>query len=384
MEKKLIAMNGMRPTGNLHLGHYTSALKMTYELQESNTCSEIYEMIADDQALTDNFDNPQKVIENVLEVTLDYLAGGLDPNKTCIFVQSQVPALKEMTFYFFDLVTLARLERNPTVKTELQQKDFKNNIPMGFLSYPISQSADILAFETDIVPVGEDQAPMIEQCNEIAHKFNSLYGNNKEILHPCKIYLPKNQASLRLPGTDGKAKMSKSLNNCIYLKDDEKTIRQKVSTMYTDPNHLKVEDPGDTKNNPVFIYLDAFANNKHFKTYYPEFSNLNELKKAYEKGGIGDVRVKRFLADVLIDVLKPIQERRKIYEKDIPGVFKIIEEGTKKANIQANKVLDLMKKTMGINYFNNSKFIETQTKSYQKKLKEEQDRLIFLSKQKKN
>ena len=348
---KLIAMNGMRPTGPLHLGHYTSALKMTIELQKSNTCSNIYLMIADDQALTDNFGNPAKVRDNVIEVALDYLSAGIDPSITTIFLQSQVPALKELSFYFLDLVTLSRLERNPTVKTELKQKDFKNNIPVGFLAYPISQTADIVAFNTDIVPVGEDQAPMIEQCNEIVHKFNSLYSEDKEILKPCKIYLPENKASLRLPGTDGKNKMSKSLGNCIYLKDSEEDIRKKVMSMYTDPLHLKVSDPGHTKNNPVFIYLEAFSSDDDFKKFLPEFNNLKELKKAYEKGGLGDVKIKKFLADVLVNILTPIRNKRTELEKDIESVKKILLDGSKKANKVANITLNKVKDALGLNYF---------------------------------
>ena len=363
--QKLIAMNGMRPTGPLHLGHYTSALKLTLGLQNSSTCKEIYLMIADDQALTDNYGNPAKVSDNVLEVALDYLSCGIDPNKVSLVLQSQIPALKEMAFYFLDLVSLSRLERNPTVKAELKQKEFRNNIPVGFLSYPISQAADIIAFNSDIVPVGEDQAPMVEQTNEIVHKFNSLYGNGKEIIHPCKIVLPEKKESLRLPGLDGKSKMSKSLNNCIYLKDSPDVIKTKIMSMYTDPLHLKVEDPGHTKNNPVFIYLEAFASDSHFKKYYPEFNSLKELKKAYEKGGIGDVKIKRFLLDVILETLSPIQEKRKELEKNIPYVYKVLEEGTKKANKVANTTLKRIKEAIGLEYFNNSSLIEYQIKKYQ-------------------
>ena len=350
--KKLIAMNGMRPTGPLHLGHFTSALKLTLELQKSNQYKDIYLMIADDQALTDNFGNPTKVRDNVIEVALDYLSCGIDPSKVTIILQSQIPALKEMAFYFLDLVTLQRLERNPTVKSELKQKEFRNNIPVGFLSYPISQAADIIAFDTDIVPVGEDQAPMVEQTNEIVHKFNYLYGNLEEILHPCKIMLPQKKESLRLPGIDGKAKMSKSLNNCIYLKDSPEEIKTKIMSMFTDPLHLKVEDPGHTKNNPVFIYLEAFATDEHFKKFYPEFNNLKELKKAYEKGGIGDVKIKKFLLSTILEILSPIQQKRKELEKDIQGVYKILIDGTKKANKVANNTLSRIKKAIGLDYFN--------------------------------
>jgi len=381
--KKEIVMDGMRPTGKLHIGHYVGSLKRTVELQDSGKYDEIYEMIADTQALTDNFGVPQKVRDNVLEVALDYLAAGLDPAKTTIFVQSQVPELFELTCYFLDLVTLSRLERNPTVKNELAQKDFGESIPAGFLCYPVSQSADITAFDTDLVPVGEDQAPMIEQCNEIVHKFNSLYGNGKEILHPCKILLPENKAALRLPGTDGKAKMSKSLGNCIYLSDDARTVEKKVSTMFTDPLHLKVEDPGHTENNPVFIYLTAFAKDEHFQRFWPEFKNLDELKKAYEKGGLGDVPVKKFLAQVLNDVLDPIRKRRKVYESDIPAVYRILEEGSRKAEEKARNTVRRVERALGVDYFSDRKFIEKQKKAYQKAHRQEEAMQAYLAKQKK-
>ena len=364
---KLIAMNGMRPTGNLHLGHYTSALKMTVDIQNKKEYSNIYEMIADDQALSDNFNDPNKITSSILEVTLDYLSGGLDPSKVCIFLQSEIPALKEITFYFMDLVTLSRLERNPTVKTELKQKDFADNIPVGFLTYPISQAADIAGFDTDIVPAGEDQEPMIEQYNEIIKKFNFLYGNGNEILKPCKIMLPSNKSSFRLPGTDGKNKMSKSLNNCIYIKDDEETLKKKVMSMYTDPTHIKVSDPGHIEGNTVFTYLDAFSNDEHFKLFYPEFKNLDELKKQYQKGGIGDIKIKQFLLNILIKELKIVRDKRKEYEERIDDVVNILKEGNKKANIQANKVLKRIKQAIGLDYFNNTtlnKLLEIYKKKY--------------------
>lgn len=378
--QKKIMLTGDRPTGRLHIGHYVGSLRRRVELQNQGNFDEMYVMIADTQALTDNAGNPQKVKDNVIEVALDYLSAGLNPEKTTIFVQSQIPELFELTCYYLDLVTLSRLERNPTVKNEIQMRSFNNeSIPAGFLCYPVSQAADITAFDTTIVPVGEDQAPMIEQCNEIVHKFNSLYG---ETLTPCKIMLPENEASRRLPGTDGKAKMSKSLGNCIYLSDDEKTVNQKVRTMFTDPLHLKVEDPGHTENNPVFIYLSAFATDKHFSKYYPEFKNLTELKAAYEKGGLGDVPIKNFLAKVLNDVLDPIRKRRHEYEKDIESVYKIINEGSIKAREKAKETVYRVRRALGINYFDNKKMIEKQQKNYNKLHKEEEARLAYEAKKK--
>ena len=310
-EKKQIMLTGDRPTGRLHLGHYVGSLRRRVELQNTGKFDEMYVMIADTQALTDNFGVPQKVRDNVIEVALDYLSVGLDPSKVTIFVQSAVPELFELTSYFLDLVTLSRLERNPTVKNELAQKDFGDSIPAGFLCYPVSQASDILAFDATIVPVGEDQKPMLEQTQEIVHKFNSLYGET--LVYP-EIMLPENKVSRRLPGTDGKAKMSKSLGNCIYLSDDEKTVNKKVMSMFTDETHLNINDPGHTENNPVFIYLEAFATDEHFAKFLPEYKNLDELKAHYERGGLGDVTVKRFLAAVLNDVLEPIRQRRKIFQ----------------------------------------------------------------------
>ena len=303
-----IILTGDRPTGRLHVGHYVGSLKRRVELQNSGEFDEIYIMIADAQALTDNADNPEKVRQNIIEVALDYLACGLDPEKSVLFIQSQVPELCEMTFYYMDLVTVSRLQRNPTVKSEIQMRNFEASIPVGFFTYPISQAADITAFKATTVPVGEDQAPMIEQTREIVHKFNSVYG---ETLVEPDILLPDNKACLRLPGIDGKAKMSKSLGNCIYLSDSEDEIKKKIMSMFTDPNHLKVEDPGQVEGNPVFIYLDAFCRDEHFEKYLPDYKNLDELKAHYTRGGLGDVKVKRFLNSVLQDELRPIRERRR-------------------------------------------------------------------------
>ena len=303
-----IILTGDRPTGRLHVGHYAGSLKRRVELQNSGEFDEIYIMIADAQALTDNADNPEKVRQNIIEVALDYLACGLDPEKSVLFIQSQVPELCEMTFYYMDLVTVSRLQRNPTVKSEIQMRNFEASIPVGFFTYPISQAADITAFKATTVPVGEDQAPMIEQTREIVHKFNSVYGDT--LVEP-DILLPDNKACLRLPGIDGKAKMSKSLGNCIYLSDSEDEIKKKIMSMFTDPNHLRVEDPGQVEGNPVFIYLDAFCRDEHFAAYLPDYKNLDELKAHYARGGLGDVKVKRFLNSVLQDELRPIRERRK-------------------------------------------------------------------------
>lgn len=380
-QEKRIMLTGDRPTGKLHIGHYVGSLRRRVELQETGSFDEMYVMIADTQALTDNAGNPQKVRDNVIEVALDYLSVGLDPTKTTIFVQSHVPELFELTCYYLDLVTLSRLERNPTVKNELAQRQFGESIPAGFLCYPVSQSADITAFDANIVPVGEDQAPMIEQCNEIVHKFNSLYGNT---LTPCKIMLPENEACKRLPGTDGKAKMSKSLGNCIYLSDDSKTVSKKVMTMFTDPTHLKIEDPGHTEGNPVFIYLSAFVKDEHFAKYLPQYHNFDELKAHYEKGGLGDVTVKKFLADVLNDTLNPIRKRRKELEADIPGVYKILEEGSIKAQERAHQTVLRVRRALGVNYFENKKLIEKQSKAFKKKLEDEKKLEEYLAKQKKN
>ena len=346
---KKIILTGDRPTGNLHLGHYVGSLKNRVELQEKGDYDEMYVFIADAQALTDNFNNPKKVRDNIIEVAIDYLSVGIDPTKVTIFIQSMISPLCELTMYYMNLVTLSRLERNPTVKSEIKQKEFGNSIPVGFLNYPISQTADITAFEATIVPVGDDQLPMIEQAREIVRSFNNIYG---ETLVEPKAVIPDNEACRRLPGTDGKAKMSKSIGNCIYLKDDSETVKKKVMSMYTDPNHLKVEDPGNTKDNPVFIYLEALATDEHFKKYLPEYNNLEELKAHYEKGGLGDVKVKRFLYDVIEDTLKPIREKRKYYEENIDLVYNILKEGSEKALKKAEATLKKVKKAMLIDYFN--------------------------------
>ena len=356
-----IILTGDRPTGRLHVGHYVGSLKRRVELQNSGEFDEIYIMIADAQALTDNMDNPEKVRQNIIEVALDYLACGLDPEKSVLFIQSQIPQLCEMTFYYMDLVTVSRLQRNPTVKSEIHMRNFEASIPVGFFTYPISQAADITAFKATTVPVGEDQAPMIEQTREIVHKFNSIYG---ETLVTPDILLPDNKACLRLPGIDGKAKMSKSLGNCIYLSDSEDEIKKKIMSMFTDPNHLRVEDPGNVEGNPVFIYLDAFCRDEHFEKYLPDYKNLDELKAHYTRGGLGDVKVKRFLNNVLQDELRPIRERRQEFAKDIPAVYKILEEGSRKAEAKAAQTLAEMKRAMKINYFEDRELIEEQAKRF--------------------
>lgn len=345
MERKTI-LTGDRPTGKLHLGHYAGSLRNRVELQNSGKY-DMYVFIADMQALTDNAKNPQKIRDNIIEVALDYLSVGLDPEKTCIFVQSQIPALSELTMYYMNLVSLARLKRNPTIKSEIKERGFGETIPVGFLTYPISQAADITAFDADLVPVGEDQAPILEQDIEIVRTFNSIYG--KTLKEPKQL-TPENVCK-RLPGIDGKNKMSKSLGNCIYLSDTPEEVTKKVMTMYTDPNHIRVEDPGDTKNNPVFMYLEAFSTDEHFAKYLPEFKNLEDLKTHYEQGGVGDVKIKKFLANVLNDVLTPIRERRAIYENNIEAVYKMLEEGSKKAREKSEEVLARVRKAIGVEYF---------------------------------
>ena len=343
-----IILTGDRPSGKLHIGHYVGSLRRRVELQNSGEFEKIWIMIADAQALTDNFDNPDKVRANVTEVALDYLAVGLDPKKSTIFVQSHVAELTELTFYYMNLVTLARLQRNPTVKAEIKQKNFELSLPMGFLTYPVSQTADITAFKADTVPVGEDQLPMLEQAREIVRSFNGLYG---ETLVEPKAVLPENKSCLRLPGTDGMAKMSKSLGNCIYLSDDADTIKQKVFGMYTDPNHLRVTDSGDTKNNPTFIYLDAFATDDHFARYAPEYANLAEMKAHYERGGLGDMKVKKLLNAVMQETLEPIRTRREELAKDIPAVWEMLYEGSQEAKAKAAETLAEVKRAMKIDYF---------------------------------
>lgn len=356
-----IILTGDRPTGKLHIGHYVGSLRNRVLLQNSGEYDEIYIMIADAQALTDNFDNPDKVRENILEVALDYLACGIDPSKTTIFIQSEISQLTELTFYYMNLVSVSRLQRNPTVKAEIKMRGFDASIPVGFQCYPISQAADITAFKATTVPAGEDQMPMIEQTQEIVHKFNSIYG---ETLVEPKILLPQNDACLRLPGTDGKAKMSKSLGNCIYLSDDEETIKKKVMSMYTDPDHIKVSDPGKIEGNTVFTYLDAFSKEEDFGLFLPEYNNLDELKDHYKRGGLGDVKVKKFLLNVLNKELEPIRNRRHEYEKDIPYVYEILKQGTKNAYEVAEQTLSEVKAAMKINYFDDVQLIKAQSEKY--------------------
>ena len=356
-----IILTGDRPTGPLHVGHYVGSLRRRVELQNSGEFDEIYIMIADAQALTDNMDNPEKVRQNIIEVALDYLACGLDPEKSVLFIQSQVPELTEMTFYYMNLVTVSRLQRNPTVKSEIQMRNFEASIPVGFFTYPISQASDITAFKATTVPVGEDQAPMLEQTREIVHKFNSVYG---ETLVLPEILLPDNKACLRLPGTDGKAKMSKSLGNCIYLSDTEEDVRKKIMSMFTDPNHLRVDDPGQVEGNPVFIYLDAFCKDEHFAKYLPEYENLDALKAHYTRGGLGDVKVKKFLNNVLQEELEPIRKRREELQKDIPYIYEVLKAGSDKARETAAQTLSEVRSAMRINYFDDLELIRAQSERY--------------------
>ena len=356
-----IILTGDRPTGRLHVGHYVGSLKRRVELQNSGAFDEIYIMIADAQALTDNADNPEKVRQNIIEVALDYLSVGLDPAKSTLFIQSQVEALTELTFYYMNLVTVSRLQRNPTVKSEIQMRNFETSIPVGFFTYPISQAADITAFKATTVPVGEDQEPMIDQTREIFRKFNSVYG---EALVEPEILLPDNAACLRLPGIDGKAKMSKSLGNCIYLSDTEEDVKKKVMSMYTDPDHLKVSDPGKVEGNPVFIYLDAFCKDELFAEYLPDYTCLDEMKAHYQRGGLGDVKVKKFLNRVLQEELAPIRARRKEWEQKIPEVYEILHTGSEKARATANATLADVKRCMRINYFDDLELIQSQSEKF--------------------
>ena len=356
-----VILTGDRPTGRLHVGHYVGSLKHRVELQNSGEFEKILVMIADSQALTDNFDNPEKIRQNIIEVALDYLSVGLDPEKSTLFIQSQIPELMELTFYYMNLVTVSRLQRNPTVKSEIQMRKFESSIPAGFFCYPISQAADITAFKATTVPVGEDQLPMIEQTKEIVRKFNSIYSDT--LVEPEAV-LPNNASCLRLPGTDGKAKMSKSLGNCIYLADDPKVIQQKIMSMYTDPLHLRVEDPGHIEGNTVFTYLDAFCNQKHFSEYFHEYNNLDELKAHYEKGGLGDVKIKRFLNSVIQEELVGIREKRREFEKNIDYVYEILKLGSVKAREVAANTLEEVKKAMKINYFADNEFICEYKKKY--------------------
>ena len=361
---KQIILTGDRPTGRLHVGHYVGSLKERVALQNSGKFDEIYIMIADAQALTDNAEHPEKVRQNIMNVALDYLACGLDPEKSTLFIQSMIPELTELTFYYMNLVTVSRVQRNPTVKAEIQMRNFEASIPVGFFCYPISQAADITAFRATAVPVGEDQLPMLEQCKEIVHKFNAVYGDT--LVDP-QIILPKNQACLRLPGIDGKAKMSKSLGNCIYLSDSADEIKKKVMGMYTDPDHLRVEDPGKVEGNTVFTYLDAFSRPEHFSKYLPEYASLDELKAHYRRGGLGDVKVKRLLIAILNEMLDPIRERRRHYETRIGEVYDILREGSAKARAAAAETLADVRAAMKINYFDDRELIDGQTEHFKLK-----------------
>ena len=356
-----IILTGDRPTGRLHVGHYVGSLKRRVELQNSGKYDKIFIMIADAQALTDNAEHPEKVRQNIIEVALDYLACGLDPQKSTMFIQSQIPELCELSFYYMNLVTVARLQRNPTVKAEIQMRNFEASIPVGFFTYPISQASAITAFKATAVPVGEDQAPMLEQTKEIVRKFNAVYGDT--LVEP-EMLLPDNKACLRLPGIDGKAKMSKSLGNCIYLAEDAAEIKKKVMAMFTDPDHLRVEDPGKVEGNPVFIYLDAFCRPEHFAQFLPDYQNLDEMKAHYSRGGLGDVKVKKFLNNVLQSELEPIRNRRRELEKDIPAVYEILRQGSLKAREAASRTLDDVKRAMKINYFEDVDLINEQAKKY--------------------
>lgn len=356
-----IILTGDRPTGRLHVGHYVGSLRRRVELQNSGEFEKIFIMIADAQALTDNFDNPEKIRQNIIEVALDYLSAGLDPAKSNLFIQSQISELTELTFFYSNLVTVSRLQRNPTVKSEIQMRNFETSIPVGFFTYPISQAADITAFKATTVPVGEDQLPMIEQTREIVRKFNSIYD---EVLVEPEVLLPENEACCRLPGIDGKQKMSKSLGNCIYLADTEEDVKKKVMSMYTDPTHIRREDPGHLEGNCVFTYLDAFSKPEHFEEYLPDYASLQELKDHYTRGGLGDVVVKKFLNNVLQEELAPIRARRAEYEKDIPAVYEILRQGTEVARETAAQTLSEVKRAMRINYFDDSELIKAQSEKY--------------------
>ena len=359
-----IILTGDRPTGRLHLGHYVGSLKRRVELQNSGEFEKIFIMIADAQALTDNADNPEKVRQNIIEVALDYLSVGIDPAKSNIFIQSQISQLTELTFYYMNLVTVSRLQRNPTVKSEIQMRNFEASIPVGFFCYPISQAADITAFKATTVPVGEDQEPMIEQCREIVRKFNSVYG---EALVEPEILLPDNKACLRLPGTDGKAKMSKSLGNCIYLSEEPEDIKKKVMSMYTDPEHIRIEDPGKIEGNTVFTYLDAFSRPEHFARYCTDYADLEEMKEHYRRGGLGDVKVKKFLNNVMQEELEPIRNRRKEFQKDIPYVYEVLKKGSEAARETAAQTLHEVRDAMKINYFDDVELIKAQSERFENK-----------------
>ena len=363
MAKDTVILTGDRPTGRLHIGHYVGSLRRRVELQNEGDFKKMFVFIADAQALTDNIDNPEKVRQNVIEVALDYLSVGLDPSKITIFIQSQIPELCELSFYFMDLVTVSRLQRNPTVKTEIGMRGFESSIPVGFFTYPISQAADITAFRATTVPAGEDQKPMLEQATEIVRRFNHIYGDT--LVEP-NILLPNNAACLRLPGTDGKAKMSKSLGNCIYLSESAKEVEKKVKSMYTDPTHLRVEDPGHIEGNTVFTYLDAFCKPEHFGFYWPEYQNLDEVKEHYQRGGLGDMKVKKFLNKILQEELEPIRQRRAEFEKDIPAVYEMLRKGCEEARAVAADTLSDVRRAMKINYFDDKELIAEQAKRFQK------------------
>ena len=361
MSKEKVILTGDRPTGRLHIGHYVGSLKRRVELQEAGDFKKMFVFIADAQALTDNIDNPEKVRRNVIEVALDYLAVGLDPSKITIFIQSQIPELCELSFYFMDLVTVSRLQRNPTVKTEIGMRGFESSIPVGFFTYPISQAADIAAFRATTVPAGEDQKPMLEQATEIVRRFNYIYGDT--LVEPS-ILLPQNQVCCRLPGTDGKAKMSKSLGNCIYLAETAQEVKKKVMSMYTDPLHVHVEDPGHLEGNAVFTYLDAFCQPQHFEAFWPDYANLDEVKEHYQRGGLGDMKVKKFLNNILQAELEPIRQRRAEFEKDIPAVYEMLRKGCEEAREVAAKTLDDVRRAMKINYFDDAELIAEQSKRF--------------------
>ncbi len=362
MDKEKIILTGDRPTGRLHVGHYAGSLRQRVALQNSGEYEKIFIMIADAQALTDNIENPEKVRQNIIEVALDYMSCGLDPAKSTLFIQSQISELCELTFYYMDLVTVARLQRNPTVKNEIQMRNFEASIPVGFFTYPISQAADITAFKATTVPVGDDQLPMIEQTREIVHKFNTVYA---PVLVEPEAILPGDEASKRLPGIDGKAKMSKSLNNGIYLADTADEVRAKIRNMFTDPLHLKVSDPGHLEGNTVFTYLDAFCRQEHFERYLPEYANLDELKAHYQRGGLGDIKVKKFLENIMQETLEPIRSRRKELEKDIPAIYEILRKGSETAREVAAKTLSEVKSAMRINYFEDADLIRAQSEKYE-------------------
>lgn len=361
MTKEKVILTGDRPTGRLHIGHYVGSLRRRVELQNEGDFKKMFVFIADAQALTDNIDNPEKVRQNVIEVALDYLACGLDPKKVTLFIQSQIPELCELSFYFMDLVSVSRLQRNPTVKSEIQMRGFESSIPVGFFTYPISQAADITAFRATTVPAGEDQKPMIEQATEIVRRFNYIYG---ETLVEPAIMLPNNAACLRLPGTDGKAKMSKSLGNCIYLSETADEVQKKVMSMYTDPEHIHVADPGHIEGNTVFTYLDAFCRPEHVERYWNEYANLDEVKAHYQRGGLGDMKVKRFLNNILQEELEPIRARRKEYEKDIPAIYDMLKKGCEEAREVAAQTLADVRRAMKIDYFNDAALIQEQAKRF--------------------